>query len=79
MCHLVSWRHIPKSDAERATIQTLEFRDDSEAVPPMIGADAAIAKAEALVSEGAKEVKLWKLAGVPTSQTVIQWETPNAE
>lgn len=82
MCHLVTWYHVPKSDAERVLLQMDEFFDDptpdkGAEIKNLTGRQKAMNKAEELIKAGAKDVKLWELVGKPTARTVIEWESSN--
>jgi hypothetical protein len=69
-------------------LHTESFEDDAVVVSegghvgdlpsPQTGFAKAQARAEELATAGAKEVKLWKLVGIPVSKVIVEWEQKNA-
>jgi hypothetical protein len=71
MCYLVSWLQLPKSDAQLMATQTEEFVPDER--DPIDAYELAKNKVAKLFTEGAKDIKIWKLVATPATESVIMW------
>lgn len=70
MCHLVSWKMVPKSQAGIATTNAEIFVDSDEKT----GQAFAEEYAEKLVRDGATDVCVWSLVDRASLETIVRWE-----
>lgn len=75
MCHLVSWKNTPRTNAGVTVLQSEIFVDSDE----NSGFEFAMEAAETLAKEGAREVRVWKLVGEASLVSSIQWERAKDE